>query len=272
VRVVAGQAIRFVERLALVRLLQVGTLGIVAIKTERGRRFGQMEIELNLPDFAGLVGDVAGIAAHVQCGMAAAVLPGILRALVVAGEAEIIFFIPRGRLQQLKLVAGSMRFVASQALANRRLVHVPLDLGGVLVAMAIQADFVGDNRDEFHAGDVPVDPDFMAAQTAYGNCGVDRLAFRFVLVALEALGAVGLRIEPNGMNGGVGAGNQKRDHRNQNPTNSSDQPVSLACDWLLKPDATREKSHTASKGWMCTKITVSQKNCCELHHRCKLLN
>ena len=180
-----------------------------------------------------LVRDVASVAAHVQCGVAAALLWNI-SALVMACEAEIVLLLARGRLQQLELVFGSMRVVAGQAIANRRLVHTALDLRGIFIAVAGQADFVGDDGDELYAGDISVDPDFMTAQTAHRNSGVDGLAFRLVSVALEALGAVGLRIERNGVNGGGGARNQQRDQREENQDINSKDATTVVCDLLAE--------------------------------------
>jgi hypothetical protein len=74
------------------------------------------------------------------------------------------------------------------------------------------------------------------------------------------------------MNGGVGAWDQKRGQRKQNQTCNSERPVALAGGLVVEPDAMREQSHTVSRGWVCTKVTVPQKDCCELRHECKPLN
>src|SRR5208282_3973726 len=126
-RIVAAKAIGFFKGLVLVRLLQRCIFWIVAIDAERGRRFGQMEIELSLSDFTGLMRGVTSVAAQVERGVAAAVLSGIRGSNVVAGEAEIVLLVARFRLQQLVLVVGRMRIVAGQAIANCRRMHVPLD-------------------------------------------------------------------------------------------------------------------------------------------------
>ena len=89
----------------------------MTIDAQRGSVLGQVEIEFALAPFARLVRDVAGVAAHVERGVAAALFRNI-RALGVAGEAEIVFLVARGRLQQLKLIVGGMRIVALQAIAN----------------------------------------------------------------------------------------------------------------------------------------------------------
>jgi len=94
---VTGQAIGLFERLVLVRFLEGRVFYVMAIHTKRGRRLGQMEVELGLADLAGFVGDVAGVAAHIERGMTAAFLRHI-RTRVVTTEAEILFLVPRGRL------------------------------------------------------------------------------------------------------------------------------------------------------------------------------
>jgi hypothetical protein len=221
-----------------------------------------MEIELGLSNLSGLMRDVASVAAHVERGVAAAVLPWILRANVVAGEAEIVFLIARGGFQQLILVVGSMRIVAGQAVANRWRVHVAPDLGGILIVMTAQTDFVRNSGVECHVGDIFVGPDLMAAQTAHRNGGMDELAFRLVFMALDALGAVSLRIERNGVNGGGGARNQQRSQRKQNQNNSKGS-IAMICDLLMEPDAMGEHFQTTSEGSMCTKIAVSQEPGCE---------
>ncbi len=62
-----------------------------------------MKIEFGLTDLAGLVRDVAGVAAHIERGMTAA-FGGDVNALLVAAQAKILFLIAGRRLQQLILV------------------------------------------------------------------------------------------------------------------------------------------------------------------------
>jgi hypothetical protein len=66
-------------------------------------------------------------------------------------------------------------------------------------------------------GDVFVDPDFMAAQTARSHRRVNRLGLGFVFVALQALFGVDTLVQRDGMNRGRGA---NREQREQNETNS----------------------------------------------------
>jgi len=80
-----------------VRFLEVRLFYVMAIHAKRRRRFGEMEVELGLADLAGFVGDVAGVAAHIERGMTAAFLRHI-RTRVVAAEAEVLFLVSRNRL------------------------------------------------------------------------------------------------------------------------------------------------------------------------------
>ena len=198
VRIVAGQAIGLFERLVLVRLLQVGVLHIVAIDAQRGSVLGQMVIKLALAPLARLVRDVASVAAHVEGGVAASLLWNI-RSLRVAAQAEIVFLIAGGWLQQLVLVVGSMRIVALHAIANGRWMNRPLISRGVFVGVAGEAQLVGSGGDQLYARDVFVDPDLVATGTAHRNRGVDRLALCLVLVAGDAGGGIRLRVKRHRM-------------------------------------------------------------------------
>ena len=102
-RVVTGQAIRRAEGLILMRLLQPSVLHVVAVQTKRRNRLGQMESIVEGQLCTGLVRDMAGVASHVERRVTASLLWNI-HALVVAGEAEIVFLIAGHRLQQLELV------------------------------------------------------------------------------------------------------------------------------------------------------------------------
>src|SRR5579872_4574973 len=130
--IVTGEAISFFKRLVLVSLLQVGALGVMAIDAESGRGLGQMKIEFLLADLAGLVGHVAGFAAHIESGVAAAFL-GNVQAGVMATEAEIFFLLAGSGLQQLVLIVGNMRVVTLQAVPLRRRMNRALEVGGILV-------------------------------------------------------------------------------------------------------------------------------------------
>lgn len=98
VRIVARETIRRSEGLSLVSLDQTGIPGIVTIDAQRGSVLGQVKIKFALAPLPRLVHGVAGIAAHVECGVPAAALRNI-RSLRVAGEAEIVLLVARGQLQ-----------------------------------------------------------------------------------------------------------------------------------------------------------------------------
>jgi hypothetical protein len=59
----------------------------------------------------------------------------------------------------------------------------------------------------------------MAAQAASRNRGVDVLALRLVVMALETLGGIRVLVQRNGMHGGSGTGSGRR---NQNQDRSTE--------------------------------------------------
>lgn len=130
----------------------------------------------------------------------AAAFVGNICALRVAAEAEIVLLLAGGRFQQLVLVRRSVRVVAGQAIANGRLVDLSLDLRGIFVAVAGEAELVRGGGDQHYPGGVFVDADLVTAQTAGGDSGVDGLALGFVFVTLEAFRAIDLGIKRNGVN------------------------------------------------------------------------
>jgi adenylylsulfate kinase-like enzyme len=116
VRVVALQAVRRAKRLVLVRLLQGGIFRIVAIQAQRRSCFRQVKAVFQRRFRSGLVRDVAGVAAHVECSVTAAFFRNI-HALVMAGEAEIIFLVARLAFSSwflLSDVCGSWHFRQSR--------------------------------------------------------------------------------------------------------------------------------------------------------------
>lgn len=137
---------------------------------------------------------MAGVTAHVECGVAAAFRGDILT-LVVARETEVALLIAGRRFKQLILVVARMWIVTGQAVTNRGLVNRTFELGRVFVAVAGQAKLVGGSGDQHHPGDVFVNPDFVTAQAPRGDGGVDRLTFAFVFVALQALRRIYILLE-----------------------------------------------------------------------------
>ena len=124
-RVVTAQAVGGSEGLVLMRLLQVRVFYVVAVQAQSRSSFRKVELILGGGVSAGLVSDVAGLATHVESGMAAAFFRNVYP-LVVAAEAEVLLLVSRGRLQQLVLVIGTVGVVAGKAIAGRGLVHVAL--------------------------------------------------------------------------------------------------------------------------------------------------
>ncbi len=108
----------------------------------------------------------------------------------MASETEIVFLVAGGRFQQLVLVIRRMWIMTFQAIAYRRRVNGALELGGIFVGMAGETEPVGSGSDQLNAGDILVDPNFMAAQAPHRDGGMDEFAFRFILVTFEALGRV----------------------------------------------------------------------------------
>jgi hypothetical protein len=70
------------------------------------------------------MGCVAGVASHVEGGMAAALF-GDVQSLSMAIQAEILSFISRFSFQQLVLVVAGVRIVALDAVANGWWMHRP---------------------------------------------------------------------------------------------------------------------------------------------------
>ena len=68
----ATDAVRCSERLILMRLLQAGVLHIVAIDAQGWSRFGEVVVKFKCAACSGLVRHMAGFAAHIQGGVAAA--------------------------------------------------------------------------------------------------------------------------------------------------------------------------------------------------------
>ena len=123
------------EGLIPMSFLQARILRIMAIHTKRRGRLGQVEPVFLRRFGARLVGHVAGVAAHVERGMSAALL-GHVQPGLMATQAEVLLFPARRRLQQLILVIAGVRIMATEAVANRGGMHRPLDVGRFLVCMA----------------------------------------------------------------------------------------------------------------------------------------
>ena len=152
-RIVALHAVRAPKWLALVRLLQIGGFRIMTINAERRRGLLQVKVEFLFPRLARLVRRVARVAAHIQRGVTTAFL-GHVQPLRVAIEAEILAFVACHRFQQLILIFRDVRAVALQAIAHRGRMHMPLDLRGIHVRMAGNAERLRRRGDQLDARDI----------------------------------------------------------------------------------------------------------------------
>lgn len=197
-RIVASDAIGLFEWLILVRLLQIGIAGIVAIETKRRRPFGQMKIVFQFAQLAGFVGGMAGIATHIESGVAAA-LGWYVLAGIMASEAEILFGIAGNWFEQLILVIGNVGVVALEAIAHRGRVNRTFNIGRFFVGVAGQAESHGSGGDELDVSDVAIDANFVATGAAHSHSGVHGFALGFVLVAGDAGGRIGFGIKRNRM-------------------------------------------------------------------------
>jgi len=59
-------------------------------------------------------------------------------------------------------------------------------MSGVFIAVASEADFVGNSGHELYPCDTSIDPDLMTARAACSDRRMDRLALGFVFVACDA--------------------------------------------------------------------------------------
>ena len=164
--VMACQAIRIFERLVLVRFCEIAVLDVMAIEAKRRNRLGQVELEFAIWAVAGLVRDVAGIAADVERCVAAS-LVGNIQPLGMAIEAEVFLRASRGRLQEVIRVVGRVRIVALQAVANRRRMHGPLDFGCVLIGVTGETKCVRSRGDQLYARHIFVDSHLVARRASH---------------------------------------------------------------------------------------------------------
>jgi hypothetical protein len=74
------------------------------------------------------------------------------------------------------------------------------------------------------------------------------LAFRFVLVALQAFGGIGILVQRDGMNRREGARGQQRERHNPNPYGDTRLAAAGVGYRLAKPDAMRDQIHADSDG------------------------
>lgn len=92
--IVAGGAVGGAERLVVMRLLQARILHVVAVEAECRSALRKVIVEFRFANLSDLVGDVAGITAHVEGGMSATFFRHI-QSLFVAIETKILTFFAR---------------------------------------------------------------------------------------------------------------------------------------------------------------------------------
>jgi hypothetical protein len=144
-----------------------------------------MKIEFHLSAFANLVRRVAGIAAHIERGVAAAFV-GSVQACLMAAKTQIFFFITGRGFDQLVLVFRRVRVVALEAIAHCRLVYLSCHLRRIFVGVAGETELVGRCGDQLYVRDLFIRSDLMATGATGGDCGMNRFAFGLVLVTLQA--------------------------------------------------------------------------------------
>lgn len=147
---------------------------------------GQVEVEFLFALLAGLMGDVAGLAAHVESGMPAALLRNV-NPDFMATQAEILLRVSGGRLQKLVFVLRCVRIMTLYAITHRGAVNCALDVRGILVRVAGQAQTRRSSRDQLDPRDVFVDANLMATGAAHRDRRVDGLALAFFRMAFQAL-------------------------------------------------------------------------------------
>src|SRR5580692_2260186 len=187
--IVTAQAIRRLEWLVLMRLLQVVAFYVVAIDAKRWGRLGEMIVELSLAHLTRFVRDVAGVAAHVEGCMPAAFLGNVL-ADPVATQTEVFFLISRDWFQQLILILRSMRIVALHAVTHSRRMNRTFYVGGILVGVAGQTEGMGRGRNQLYASDIFCGANLVATGAAHGDRGMHRLPLSLIFMAREAGGGI----------------------------------------------------------------------------------
>src|SRR5208283_116082 len=218
--IVALHAVSGGERLALVRFDECCVFGIVAVKAQGRRGFGQVIVELHLALIAALVDDVARIASHVERSVAAA-RAGNVQSLLVTSEAEVLVRAAGSRLQQLVLVGCGVRIVALKAIPNCRRMDRTFDVSGVLVGVACETERVRRRGDQLYASDVFRHPDFVATGAAHGDGRMDCFPPSLVFVTLDALGRICIFFQWYWMGGWADEAGAKNQTQSQNHPNYS---------------------------------------------------
>ena len=155
-----------------------------------------------------------------------------------------------------------MGIVAGKAVADRGRVDRSLDIGCFLIGVAGETERVRSGGDQLDARDIFVDPDLMAAQTAGRHGGMNRLAFVLVLVALKALGGVGVLLQRDGMNCCECAWRQQHGQPEADPKRYTKSRAALI-KGRFAADALGKQSHGDSEGDVGP-LSLSG-TCCNIH-------
>lgn len=93
-----------------------------------------------------------------------------------------------------------MRVVTLRAVANRGGMDLSLNVSGLFVGMAGDAEGHRGGRGQLYAGSFLVNPNFVAGCAAHGYRRMDRLTFSLVLMALDTGSGILLGVKWNRMN------------------------------------------------------------------------
>ena len=118
----------------------------------------------------------------------------------MTSAAEVLFFSTGHGFEELILVVAGVGIVTGKAVADRGRVNGSLDVGCFLIGVTGETESIRSGRDQLDARDIFIDPDLMAAQTSGRHGGMNGLALVLVLVALKALGGIGVLLQRDGMN------------------------------------------------------------------------
>jgi len=92
--------------------------------------------------------------------------------------------------------------------------NLPLDGGGILVGVAGNTQRLRGGGDQLHAGCILIYPYLVTAHATHGNRRVDRLAFGFVFVTLNARRGLSLGVERDGVQRCLGGHGDDRERQN----------------------------------------------------------
>ena len=173
----------------------------MALNTQLRNRALQVIIEFLLPARPILVSDVAGVAAHVECGVTAAFLWNV-RAFRVARQAKVVVFARPGRgLDQLIDIRRRMWIVALDAITCGSRVN-RLSIDRCLIVVTGKAQRGVRVFDQLAPRDVLVDTNFVTGEASHRDRRVNMLALGLCLMTFQALRVFHAFLEWNRMLGG----------------------------------------------------------------------